>query len=342
MKKILVTGGTGYLGSHTTIDLINNGFEVIVLDNLSRSSIKSIDQIEKITSVRPKFYQIDLTDATALASFFEKEQNIDGIIHFAAYKYVDESVQKPILYFKNNIQGLLNLMEEVEKHEIKYFVFSSSCSVYGNIDHLPVTESTPLNKTQSPYAKTKVLGELILEDIAQFQNKHIISLRYFNPVGAHESGEIGESPAIIPNNLVPRITGTAIGKFPMFKVYGHDLNTRDGSCIRDYIHVMDIASAHTKALQYLSENYTPSTHEIINLGSGKGVTVLEAIQSFEKISGLKLNYELDAPRDGDVVAIYSDSSHAKETLGWTALRTIDDMMRTAWEWEKKNNSNTSI
>ena len=336
MKKILVTGGTGYIGSHTAIDLIQNGFEVVLLDNLSRSDISTIDRIEAITGVRPKFYEINLCDKEQTRSFFEQEKNIDGIIHFAAYKYVDESVKNPILYFRNNNDSLLNLLEFIEIYQIKNFVFSSSCSVYGNINQLPVNEETPLNKAESPYARTKQMGEMMIEDVSQISAAQFISLRYFNPVGAHESAKIGESPSVIPNNLVPRITGTASGKFEKLRVFGTDLPTRDGSCIRDYIHVMDLAEAHTAALKVLLEGKSNKKHDIINIGSGNGVSVLEAIAAFEKVSQQKLNVEYAPPREGDVVAIYSDCTKSKEVLNWHAKRSIEDMMLTAWNWELVN------
>jgi UDP-glucose 4-epimerase len=336
MKKILVTGGTGYIGSHTAIDLISNGFDVIILDNLSRSEATAIDRIEAITGVRPKFYEIDLCDKKETIAFFEQEKNIDGIIHFAAYKYVDESVKNPILYFRNNNDSLLNLLECLDTFSIKNFVFSSSCSVYGNINQLPVNEETPLNKAESPYARTKQMGEMMIEDISQISAAQFISLRYFNPVGAHESAKIGESPSVIPNNLVPRITGTASGKFEKLSVFGTELPTRDGSCIRDYIHVMDLAEAHTAALKVLLEGKSNKKHDIINIGSGNGVSVLEAIAAFEKVSQQKLNVVYAPPREGDVVAIYSDCTKSKEVLNWEAKRSIEEMMLSAWNWELAN------
>lgn len=336
MKKILVTGGTGYIGSHTAIDLISNGYEVVILDNLSRSEATSIDRIETITGIRPKFYEIDLCDKKETIAFFEKEKNIDGIIHFAAYKYVNESVTNPILYFRNNNDSLLNLLECLDTFSIKNFVFSSSCSVYGNINQLPVNEDTPLNKAESPYARTKQMGEMMIEDVSQISAAQFISLRYFNPVGAHESAKIGESPSVIPNNLVPRITGTATGKFEKLSVFGTDLPTRDGSCIRDYIHVMDLAEAHTAALKLLLEGKSTKKHDIINIGSGNGVSVLEAIHAFEKVSHQKLNVVYASPREGDLVAIYSDCTKSKEVLNWEAKRSIEEMMLSAWNWELAN------
>ncbi|MBL7789915.1 MAG: UDP-glucose 4-epimerase GalE [Chitinophagales bacterium] len=336
MKKVLVTGGTGYIGSHTVVDLLENGYDVIVVDNLSRSKEEVLLGIEKTTGKKPSFYNVDLCDKVALEQVFQAEKNIEGIIHFAAYKYVDESVKEPLLYYRNNVEGLLNLLECVKKYKVANFVFSSSCSVYGNIDSLPVSETTKLNPAQSPYASTKVVGELMLEDVKLEIPANFISLRYFNPVGAHTAGFIGENPAVIPNNLVPRITGTAIGKFEKLMIFGNQLPTRDGSCIRDYIHVMDVAEAHTAALKYLSKLNTIHTHEIINVGSGEGVSVLELVAAFEKATGIHLNKEIAPPREGDVIAVYSDTQKSSKVLNWQTKRSIEEMMITAWEWEKKN------
>lgn len=336
MKKVLVTGGTGYIGSHTVIDLLENGYDVIVVDNLSRSKEEVLLGIEKTTGKKPSFYKVDLCDKVALEQVFQAEKNIEGIIHFAAYKYVDESVKEPLLYYRNNVEGLLNLLEYVKKYKVANFVFSSSCSVYGNIDSLPVSETTKLNPAQSPYASTKVVGELMLEDVKLEIPANFISLRYFNPVGAHTAGFIGENPAVIPNNLVPRITGTAIGKFEKLMIFGNQLPTRDGSCIRDYIHVMDVAEAHTAALKYLSKLNTIHTHEIINVGSGEGVSVLELVAAFEKSTGIHLNKEIAPPREGDVIAVYSDTQKSSKVLNWQTKRSIEEMIITAWEWEKKN------
>lgn len=335
-SKVVVTGGMGYIGSHTVVDLIQNRYDVIIIDDLSRSSIQTLDGIERVTGIRPRFYPVNLCNRSELIQIFEKEQDVNGCIHFAAYKYVDESVQDPILYFRNNLNGQLNLLECIRTFGVSHFVYSSSCSVYGNIESLPVSESTLLNPPMSPYASTKVMGEQILNDVKAIIQAGFISLRYFNPVGAHSSGEIGESPSVTPTNLVPRITGTAIGKFPVLKVFGNDLPTRDGTCIRDYIHVMDIAEAHTAALCYLEKNDLTHRHEIINLGSGAGVSVLELIRAFEEVTGQKLNYEFDAPRSGDVIAVYSDITKAKSLLNWSPKRSIQEMMMSAWNWEKKN------
>jgi UDP-glucose 4-epimerase len=332
--KVLVTGGCGYIGSHTIIDLLENGFEVVSIDNLVRSKSLTIDRIEKITGTKIKNYVVDLCDFEATKAVFVAEPNIEGIIHFAALKSVPESVEKPLLYYKNNIESLVNLLQLANEFSIKSFVFSSSCSVYGNATDLPVTEQTPLTEAESPYAHTKQIGEAIIIAQAKKSNTKFILLRYFNPVGAHESGEIGEDTTDVITAVVPRITGTAIGKFPLFTVLGTDYPTRDGSCIRDYIHVMDIANAHTKALEYAAQEKN-SEVEIFNLGTGNGVTVLEAIQSFERVGGQKLNYKLGERRAGDVVAIYADNQKAVTQLGWQIKRDLDTMMRTAWVWEQK-------
>jgi UDP-glucose 4-epimerase len=332
--KVLVTGGCGYIGSHTIIDLLENGFEVVSIDNLVRSKSLTIDRIDKITGTKIKNYVVDLCDFDATKAVFAAEPNIEGIIHFAALKSVPESVEKPLLYYKNNIESLVNLLQLANEFSIKSFVFSSSCSVYGNATDLPVTEQTPLTDAESPYAHTKQIGEAIIKAQAKKSNTKFILLRYFNPVGAHESGEIGEDTTDVITAVVPRITGTAIGKFPLFTVLGTDYPTRDGSCIRDYIHVMDIANAHTKALEYAAQEKN-SEVEIFNLGTGNGVTVLEAIQSFERVGGQKLNYKLGDRRAGDVVAIYADNQKAVTQLGWQIRRDLDTMMRTAWVWEQK-------
>jgi len=335
MAKILVTGGCGYIGSHTIVDLIENGFEVISVDDNSRSSIKSLDGIEKITGVKVKNYVVDLKGFEATRNIFVENNDIVGIIHFAAYKAVGESVDKPLMYFENNMFSLINLLKCVEEFKVPYFVFSSSCTVYGNPDVIPVTEKSPTKKAESPYGATKQMGEVMIEDFSKKASATSILLRYFNPVGSHPSINIGELPIGRPMNLVPAITQTAIGKLPKMTVYGDDYPTRDGSCLRDYIHVCDIAHAHTLALQYLIDKKNTSKCDIFNLGSGNGVTVLEAIKTFEAVSGVALNYEIGPRRGGDVVAIYADNKVAVEGLGWHVKYNLEDMMRTAWEWELK-------
>jgi len=334
-NKVLVTGGCGYIGAHTIVDLISNGFEVISIDNNSRSTTQLLDGVEKITGKKVKNYRVNLCDYEDTYAVFSENRDMIGVIHFAAYKTVPESVANPLLYFHNNLESLINVLRCVKEFQVPNFVFSSSCSVYGNAKDLPVVESTPLGEAQSPYARTKQMGEQIIEDFSRVNDTNNILLRYFNPVGAHPSIAIGELPLGKPDNLVPVITQTAIGKIPKMIVYGSDYPTRDGSCIRDYIHVMDIANAHTRALQYLIQAKNNAKLEIFNLGTGNGVTVLEAIQAFEKVSGEKLNYELGPRRPGDVIAIYADNSYAKEKLGWEIHYGIDEMMRTAWEWEVK-------
>ena len=334
MQTILVTGGCGYIGAHTIVDLIENGFNVISVDNLSRSSENSLAGIEKITGKKVKNYNIDLTNAQATESIFTENPNITGVIHFAAYKAVGESVEMPLAYYENNIFSLVNLLKLAVKYNAMHFIFSSSCTVYGNPDAIPVTEQTPLQPAASPYGATKQMGESIIKDTAFVAPLSTILLRYFNPVGAHPSTAIGELPIGRPQNLVPAITQTAIGKLATMQVYGDDYDTRDGSCIRDYIHVCDIARAHTLALQYSIKNNQPKSCEIFNLGTGNGITVLEAIKAFEKVSGLALNYQIGPRRAGDIVAIYANNDYAVKKLGWEIKYSLEDMMRTAWDWEK--------
>lgn len=333
--KILVTGGCGYIGSHTIIDLVDNEIEVISIDNNSKSRPDTMDRVEAITEKKIHNYPVDLCDLEKTRSVFQENKDIKGIIHFAAYKTVPESVAMPLKYYRNNIDSLLNLMQCAKEFRVPNFVFSSSCSVYGNTAELPVVESTPFQEAECPYARTKQMGEHILQDYASV-NEHFsaILLRYFNPVGAHESGLNGEVPLEKPNNLVPVITQTAIGKISQMSVFGNDYDTRDGTCIRDYIHVMDIANAHTKAMQYLLKNNNQRNCEVFNLGTGNGVTVLEAIDSFEKVSGIKLKYTIADRRPGDVVSIYANNEKAKNSLGWEIKRNIDEMMASAWKWEQ--------
>ena len=335
MSKILVTGGCGYIGSHTLVDLIENGYEVVSIDNNSRSDAKILDGIEKITGKRVKNYKVDLCDFDDTHAVFQENPDITGIIHFAAYKAVGESVDQPLMYYENNLNSLINILKCVQEFHIQYFVFSSSCTVYGSPDKIPVVESTPTKPAESPYGATKQMGEQILSSFAPVTEAQIISLRYFNPVGAHPSIEIGELPIGRPQNLVPAITQTAIGKLPKMLVHGADYDTRDGSCLRDYVHVSDIAHAHTLAIQFLENQKNTSNYEIFNLGTGNGVTVLEAIKSFEKVSGVQLNYEIGPRRPGDIMAIYANNDHAVKSLGWDIQYGIDDMMLTAWQWEQK-------
>lgn len=334
-KTILVTGGAGYIGSHTIIELLSTtNHNIISVDDFSNSSEDAIGRIEKITGRKVKNYAIDLCDHEALKNIFRQEKNIAGIIHFAAFKSVPESVSEPYKYYHNNINSLLNILECCLEFKVFDFIFSSSCSVYGNITSLPVKENTPLAKAESPYAYTKQAGEEIIKDYAKaFSFLNAIALRYFNPVGAHTSGLTGELPINRPTNLVPIITRTAIGKIQQMTVYGDDYPTRDGTCIRDYIHVTDIATAHINALQYLMDKKQKTNFSIFNLGTGKGVSVLEAIHAFEKVSGKKLNYVIGEKRAGDVVAIYSDTSLSEKELGWKTKFSLEEMMETAWKWE---------
>ncbi len=337
MAKILITGGTGYIGSHTAIEILKQGkFDLISIDNQVNSSLSTVDRVENISGHPFKNYSIDLCDREAVREVFEANPDLVGVIHFAALKAVGESVEQPLRYYKNNFNSLINILEACEDFGVNNFIFSSSCSVYGNIDQLPVTEETPTSITESPYAETKLEGERIIKDFTRVSDKvQCIALRYFNPVGAHESGLNGEDPINKPNNLVPVITRTAAGMIAQMTVFGGDYPTRDGTCIRDYIHVTDIALAHLLAMDYLVEGKNSDQYERFNLGSGNGTTVLEAIDAFEKASGVKLNYVIGDRRPGDVVSIYSDSSLAKDKLGWEAKYGIDEMMDSAWRWQQQ-------
>ncbi|MDX1685450.1 MAG: UDP-glucose 4-epimerase GalE [Saprospiraceae bacterium] len=337
MSRILVTGGCGYIGSHTIVDLLDNGYEVLCLDSLINASPECLEGIREITGKTIRNHLVDLTKTHEVDSFFQNQDPIDGVIHFAALKAVGESVEKPMLYFKNNVNGMINLLEACVKFGVKHFVFSSSCTVYGDPDQLPVTETSPFKPAESPYGRTKQIGEMLLEDICRLTPLRGVSLRYFNPAGAHPSSEIGESPVNPALNLVPIITETAIGLRDQIKVFGNDYDTRDGTCIRDYIHVSDLAHAHTLALKYLDENEMDL--EVFNLGTGNGVSVLEAIHAFEAVNGLKLKYSMSERRPGDVPAIYSDNKKAREDLGWRPEKDINDIMKTAWEWEKSRRDN---
>jgi UDP-glucose 4-epimerase len=342
MRKILVTGGCGYIGSHTIVDLIENGFDPICVDNNSRSTPVLLEGIEKITGKKIKNYKVDLCSFDETHAVFQENADIEGIIHFAAYKSVGESVHEPLLYFENNLDSLINILKCVKEFKVASFIFSSSCTVYGNPDEIPVTELTPTKPAESPYGYTKQMGEQIVSETTKTISTKSILLRYFNPVGAHPSAYIGEMPLGKPQNLVPAIAQTAIGKLPQMKVHGDDYPTRDGSCVRDYIHVCDIAHAHTLSLQYLIENKNKSKCEIFNLGTGNGVTVLEAITAFEKVSHVKLNYIIGERRQGDVVAVYADSKLANEMLGWNIKYSLEDMMATAWKWELKLKEDEAI
>ncbi len=333
--KILVTGGAGYIGSHTVVELINEGFDVVIIDNLYNSEAEVVNRIEKITKVKPTLEVFDLCDNEKLEDFFRRHKDLSAIIHFAAYKAVGESVNKPLQYYKNNLVSLINILGCMKKYGTGNFVFSSSCTVYGQPEKLPVTEDSPLQPATSPYGNTKQVGEAIIRDTTvSDRNIQAVSLRYFNPIGAHPSALIGELPRGVPENLVPYITQTAIGLREELKVFGNDYDTPDGSCIRDYLHVVDLAKAHVIAVKRLIEGKNKKSYEIFNLGTGKGVSVLEAVKSFESVSGVKLNYRIVERRAGDIEKIWADPSLANRELGWKTQSSLDEAMRTAWEWEK--------
>lgn len=333
MAKILVTGGMGFIGSHTVVELVNAGYEPIIIDNLVNSHPKILEQLTRILGFKPVFHQLDLCDEHAVRNLSVAEPDIEGIIHFAAYKAVGESVQFPLKYYHNNFLSMLNLLEAYYGKPIN-FVFSSSCTVYGQPDHLPVTENAPVKTAQSPYGNTKQIAEEILQDmIASGSDYKVVSLRYFNPVGAHDSALIGELPIGVPQNLVPFITQTAIGKREKITVFGDDYNTPDGSCIRDYIHVVDLAKAHVAALK-LMERSEYSGYDVFNIGTGRGTSVLEVIHAFERATGEKLNYQVGPRREGDVEQVWGDVTKSTDKLGWKAEFGIDEMMSSAWAWEK--------
>jgi UDP-glucose 4-epimerase len=334
-KKILVTGGTGYIGSHTSVELIEEGFDVIIIDNLYNSEAEVVDRIHKITGVKPVLEVFDLCDMEKTAGFFSKNKDIAAVIHFAAYKAVGESVNKPLEYYRNNLLSLVNLLDAMKRFSVPDLVFSSSCTVYGQPEKLPVTEDAPLQPATSPYGNTKRIGEEIIKDTTvSDKNIKAISLRYFNPIGAHPSALIGELPKGVPENLVPYITQTASGLRDELSVFGNDYNTPDGSCVRDYLHVVDLAKAHVVAVKRLIEGRNKTNYEVFNLGTGMGVSVLEAIKSFERVSGIKLKYKIKGRRAGDIEKIWADPSFANKELGWKTLSSLDDAMKTAWDWEK--------
>ncbi|TPN86352.1 UDP-glucose 4-epimerase GalE [Aquimarina algicola] len=341
-NKIIVTGGCGYIGSHTAIELIDNNFEVVILDDLSNATEETIIRIGKITGTTPTFIKVDLKDAAATLKVFADHKDAVGVIHFAAHKAVGESVQKPLLYYKNNFYSLLNTLEAQSKYEINNFIFSSSATVYGTPDTLPITEDNKTQRPFSPYGNTKKVAEEILQDFTQAKHDFsAISLRYFNPIGAHDSGDIGELPNGIPNNLMPYITQTAAGVREKLKVFGNDYPTKDGTPIRDYIHVVDLAKAHVIALQRLLNKKHEQPLEFFNLGTGVGYSVLDVIHSFESVTNLKLNYEITDRRDGDVPQLYASTDLAKEKLGWVAEKELNDMISSSWNWEKNLRNNTN-
>jgi len=334
MSKILVTGGTGYIGSHTVVELLKVGFDVVIVDNLSNSNIDVLNGIEKITGIRPVFENIDCVDYVSMDRMFEKYNDIEAIIHFAASKAVGESVEKPLMYYRNNLVSLINLLQLMPIHKVNNIVFSSSCTVYGQPDILPVTESAPIKPALSPYGNTKQICEEIIHDTIHSNSfyKSII-LRYFNPIGAHASAEIGELPNGVPNNLLPFVTQTAIGLRKQLSVYGNDYNTPDGSCIRDYIHVVDLAKAHVIAVQRMLNNKSKASVETFNLGTGRGLSVLEIIETFERVTGVKVPYKIVGRREGDIEKVWAEPSYANNELGWIANETVEETLRSAWAWE---------
>ncbi|UPT69417.1 MAG: UDP-glucose 4-epimerase GalE [Flavobacterium sp. JAD_PAG50586_2] len=333
--KVVVTGGLGFIGSHTVVELQNEGFEVVAIDNLSNSSVDVLDGIEKITGKKPIFENIDLRDKSAVQDFFKKHIDVAGVIHFAASKAVGESVENPLLYYENNINTLIYLLQEMVNLPQANFIFSSSCTVYGQAKNMPITEDASVQPANSPYGNTKQIGEEIINDVAKVSNINAALLRYFNPIGAHASAEIGELPLGVPQNLVPFITQTAFGLRNELSVYGNDYETNDGTCIRDYIHVVDLAKAHVIALQRLLEKQNLEKVEIFNLGTGTGSSVMEVITAFEKVSGQKLPYKIVARRSGDVVTAYANTDKANNVLGWKAQLSLEDALISAWKWEQK-------
>ena len=335
MKKILVTGGLGYIGSHTVVELQNSGYKVVIVDNLSNSSLEVLEGITEITNEPPLFERLDLRIKSDVSNFFKRHNDIQGIIHFAASKAVGESVGNPLLYYENNLSTLIYLLQECNTHGIENFIFSSSCTVYGEPDSLPITENAPVKEATSPYGNTKQISEEILRDTCSITSLKSIALRYFNPIGAHKSAVIGELPIGVPQNLVPFITQTAAGIREELSVFGNDYPTDDGSCIRDYIHVVDLAKAHVIALERLLNGKNESNFEVFNLGTGRGSSVLEVVNSFQNTTGEKLNYKIVDRRPGDVIAVYADTQKANEILGWKAETTMEEALASAWKWEKK-------
>lgn len=331
--KILVTGGTGYIGSHTVVELQQLGYDVYIIDNLSNSKIEVLDNIEKITGIKPHFEKIEMCDEQAMLDYFNRNKNIEAVIHFAACLQVDESVRLPLKYYRNNLQSTINLLDCMKLHSIANLVFSSSCTVYGNPDNLPVNEKAPVKKAMSPYGNTKQMGEEIIENVCNTKLLNAITLRYFNPIGAHDSSLIGEVQHGVPHHLIPYITETASGKRAILNVFGGDYNTADGTCVRDYIHVVDIAKAHIVAIERLINKNNTENFEVYNIGTGLGYSVLDIINAFEKATNIKINYQIVDRRPGDVEAVFADTNLANNKLGWSAERDMENMMKTAWNWE---------
>ncbi|MBP8792867.1 MAG: UDP-glucose 4-epimerase GalE, partial [Lutibacter sp.] len=331
--KVLVTGGLGFIGSHTVVELQNEGFEVVIIDNLSNSSIEVLDKITSITGIKPEYHNIDLKEKLAVKKFFEHTK-VEGMIHFAASKAVGESVQMPLEYYENNIGSLIYILQELKANNLNNFIFSSSCTVYGQADELPITENAPIKPAESPYGNTKQIGEEIIKDATKISDLKAIALRYFNPTGAHESAKIGELPIGVPQNLIPYVVQTAAGLRKELSVFGSDYDTVDGTAVRDYIHVVDLAKAHIIALKRLIKNNNKAQYEIFNLGTGKGNSVLEVINTFEKVTGKKVNYKLVDRRAGDITAAYADTNYANNELGWKSELTLDDALLSAWKWQE--------
>lgn len=337
MKKVVVTGGLGFIGSHTVVELQNDGYEVIIIDDLSNSSMSVLKGISAITQIKPVFEKIDLKDQQGIQQFFKMYPNIEGVIHFAASKAVGESVRLPLAYYHNNITSLIYLLEEMIGNNILNFIFSSSCTVYGQADEMPITESAPFKTAESPYGNTKQIGEEIIKDTSWVSELNAIALRYFNPIGAHPSAKIGELPMGIPQNLIPYVTQTAVGIREQLSVFGGDYPTPDGTAIRDYIHVVDLAKAHVSALKRLFDSKNKTSFEVFNIGTGKGSSVLEVIKAFEKVSGKNLNYKIVNRREGDIIEAYADTSLANKELGWKAELTLEDSLESAWKWQQTLN-----
>jgi UDP-glucose 4-epimerase len=336
---VIVTGGMGYIGSHTCVELINNGYEVVILDNLSNSHESMLDAIEELSGKRPTFYKVDIDDSDQLAAIFEKVgSKAESVIHFAAKKAVGESVQQPLDYYRNNLDSLINILVEMGKHQIQNLVFSSSCTVYGQPDVCPVTEETPRKEAESPYGNTKSICEDIIRDTSKAQSLNAISLRYFNPIGAHESAKIGELPIGVPNNLVPYVTQTAAGIRKVLTIFGDDYETEDGTCIRDYIHVVDLAKAHLQALRKLEAETSKSSYDIFNIGTGKGSSVLDVVKAFEAATGVSINYKIGPQREGDITAVYADTTKANIQLNWKAELGLEESLKSSWNWEQNYRS----
>jgi UDP-glucose 4-epimerase len=334
MKKILVTGGLGFIGSHTVVELQQAGYEVVIIDNLYNSKIEVLDSITSITSIKPSYFNIDLRNKIAVEDFF-KNNKIDGIIHFAASKAVGESVKNPLLYYENNISTLVYLLKEMKKHKLSNFIFSSSCTVYGQADELPITENAPTKPAESPYGNTKQIGEEIIRESCKANGLKAIALRYFNPIGAHETANIGELPIGVPQNLIPFVTQTAAGIRKELSVFGDNYPTKDGTAVRDYIHVVDLAKAHIAALERLLKNNNKKDFEVFNVGTGTGSSVLEVIQAFEKVSKTQLNYKIVGRREGDITSAFADTTLAKVELGWKTEKTLEEALLAAWKWQLK-------